>query len=70
MDFKPLEIKIVHTPARKEVFFVDEVREVERQRGEAFEILEDLYNSRGELDKLNCKIVRLREFLKEDDHES
>ncbi len=63
MKLKPLEIKVVHTPIRTEVFYLDEVRKVEKQRDEAFLLLEDLYNSRGELDKVNCKIMRIKKFL-------
>lgn len=64
-ELKPCDIKIVHTPVRLEVCNPNDVRIVEKQRDKLFNILEDIYNSRGEMDKLNCKIMRIKSILDE-----
>ena len=62
-DKPECQVMIVHTPVRKEVASVEDLRKVESQRNYLIDLLEGIYESRGESDKLNCKVVRIKSQL-------
>ena len=65
-----IEKIIVHTPTRKEVCTIESAEIIQKQRDDLFLTLQDIYLSRRELDKLNCKIMRSKEVLSRVSNES
>ena len=63
MTIPKCEVMVVHTPIRREVCTVPDLRKVEKQRDYLLSLLEEIYDVRGEYDKVNCKIVRIKSQL-------